>query len=139
MCPGGKGSGKGRGLKPLCLADQLDRNAHVGQVSPVAISGNGGHLKASGEGQTGAVAKGQSLSLGSGSKVGRLRGIVLGEWLDSQRPFSGLVDRSQRYDGRLAVFGEFRQDLGEVDGADRGTNCDRLHHLVGAVLVLQQG
>jgi hypothetical protein len=120
------------------LADQLDRDAYRRQISPVPISGHGWNLEASREGQASAVAKRQSLSLGSGSKVGSLGGIVLGEWLDLQSAFSRLVDRSQRYNGRLAVFGEFRQDLREVDGADRGTSCDCLHHLVSAILVLQQ-
>lgn len=45
----------------------------------------------------------------------------------------------QCHDGRLSVVGEFRQDLGEVDGADGGTGCDCLHHLIGPILVLQQG
>jgi hypothetical protein len=76
------------------LPDQLDRDAHVRQVAPVPISSDGGHLETSGEGQAGAVAKRQSLSLGSGSKVGSLGGIVLGERLDFQSAFSGLVDRS---------------------------------------------
>ena len=36
------------------------------------------------------------------------------------------------------MFGEFRQDLGEVDGADRGTVGNCLHHLIGPGLVLQE-
>jgi len=46
------------------------------------------------------------------------------------------MNRSQSHDGRLPVFGEFRQDLGEVDGADRGAGSDCLHHLIRPVLIL---
>jgi hypothetical protein len=48
------------------------------------------------------------------------------------------MDGSYSHNGRLPVFGELRQDLGEVDGADRGAGSDCLHHLIGTVLVLQQ-
>lgn len=85
LCPGGKlwhGSGLER-----ALADQLDRNAHVGQVPPVPISSHRWHPEAKCESQAGPVAEGQPLSLRPRAKIGRLGSIVLCERLDSQSAF----------------------------------------------------
>ena len=47
------------------------------------------------------------------------------------------MDSPYGHNGRLPVFSEFRQNLGEVDSADRSAVGDYLHDLISAVLVLQ--
>lgn len=77
-----------------------------------------------------------ALGLLSAGKVRCLGRVVLGERLDPQSTFGGLMNRPYRYNGRLPMFGQLCQDLGEVDSADRSTGSDCLNHRVGATLIL---
>lgn len=128
------------GCSVLPSADQPDFDLKIGKIVPGFIGRQRRDIKTLGEGEAGAIGKGESAPFGDRPQPSDRNAVSRRHRFDRQGSFGafGLAKLGGRR-GRVATsLGYLRQHLGQVHHADRGALGDRVGDDPAALLVVEE-